>query len=58
MEQELLPLTILASSNIRADNVEFECNPVDYLKGAVKISTNGKVRNGLLSPNDNVDQQL
>ena len=51
-------LNYFSSSNIRADNVEFECNPIDYLKGAVKISTNGKVRNGLLSPNDNVDQTV
>jgi len=51
-------LNYFSGSNIRTDNVEFECNPIDYLKGAVKVSTNGKVRNGLLSPNDNVDQAV
>ena len=51
-------LKYFSGSAIRANNVEFECNPSDYLKGAVKISTNGKVRNGLLSPNDNVDQAV
>ena len=51
-------LNYFSGSNIRADNVEFECNPEDYVKGAVKVSTNGKVRNGLLSPNTNVDQAV
>jgi hypothetical protein len=51
-------LKYFSGSAIRANNVEFECNPSDYLKGAVKVSTNGKVRNGLLSPNDNVDQAV
>ena len=49
-------MQFFSGSNIRSNNIEFECNPEDYLKGAVKISTNGKVRNGLLSPNLNVDQ--
>ena len=49
-------MQFFSGSDIRSNNVEFECNPDDYLKGAVKISTNGKVRNGLLSPNLNVDQ--
>lgn len=49
-------LKYFSGSNLRNNNIEFECNPVDYLKGAVKVSTNGKVRNGLYSPNTNVDQ--
>lgn len=51
-------LNYFSGAGIRTDNIEFECNPIDYLKGAVKVSTNGKVRNGLLSPNDNVDQAV
>ena len=51
-------LKFFSGSNLRANNIEFECNPDDYLKGAVKISTNGKVRNGLYSPNTNVDQAV
>lgn len=51
-------LTYFSGSNLRNNNIEFECNPADYLKGAVKVSTNGKVRNGLYSPNDNVDQTV
>jgi hypothetical protein len=49
-------LKYFSGSNLRNNNIEFECNAVDYLKGAVKVSTNGKVRNGLYSPNTNVDQ--
>ena len=45
-----------SSGTLRNNNIEFECNPEDYLKGAVKISTNGKVRNGEYSTNLNVDQ--
>ena len=51
-------INYFSGTNIRANNTEFEINPADYLKGAVKISTNGKVRNGLLTPNDNVDQTV
>jgi len=51
-------LKFFSGSNLRSNNIEFECNPEDYLKGAVKISTNGKVRNGLYSPNTNVDQTI
>tara|TARA_Y100000356_G_scaffold114738_1_gene103431 strand:+ start:332 stop:1609 length:1278 start_codon:yes stop_codon:yes gene_type:complete len=51
-------MKFFSGSNLRANNIEFECNPEDYLKGAVKISTNGKVRNGLYSPNTNVDQAV
>lgn len=51
-------LTYFSGSNLRSNNIEFECNPQDYLKGAVKVSTNGKVRNGLYSPNTNVDQTV
>lgn len=51
-------LKYFSGSSIRPDNAEFECNPEDYLKGACKVSTNGKVRCGLLSTNDNVDQTV
>ena len=53
-----IDLKYFSGSNLRNNNIEFECNPEDYLKGAVKISTNGKVRNGLYSPNTNVDQAV
>lgn len=51
-------LVYFSGSNLRNNNIEFECNPEDFLKGAVKVSTNGKVRNGLYSPNTNVDQAV
>ena len=51
-------LKYFSGSNIRSNNIEFECNPADYLKGACKVSTNGKVRNGLYSTNLNVDQAV
>lgn len=51
-------LQYFSGSNLRSNNIEFECNPEDYLKGAVKISTNGKVRNGLHSPHENVDTAI
>jgi len=51
-------LKFFSSGTLRNNNIEFECNPEDYLKGAVKISTNGKVRNGTYSTNLNVDQAV
>ena len=48
-------IKFFSGSNLRNNNIEFECNPDDYLKGAVKISTNSKVRNGTYSTNLNVD---
>ena len=51
-------LKYFSGDNIRTDNIEFECNPEDYLKGSCEISTNSKVRCGLYSPNTNVDQTV
>lgn len=51
-------LKYFSNDNLRSSNIEFECNPEDYLKGACEISTNGKVRCGIYSPNTNVDQTV
>ncbi len=53
-----LTLKYFSNDNLRSSNIEFECNPEDYLKGACEVSTNGKVRCGLYSPNTNVDQTV
>tara|TARA_B100000029_G_C17579242_1_gene959114 strand:- start:1112 stop:2401 length:1290 start_codon:yes stop_codon:yes gene_type:complete len=47
-------LKYISGSTVRASNPEFEVNPDDYYKGAVKVYTNSKLRSGLYSTNDNV----
>jgi hypothetical protein len=57
-EDSTATLKYFSNDNLRNNNIEFECNPEDYLKGACEISTNGKVRCGIYSPNTNVDQTV
>lgn len=48
---DTVTMRIKRDSNLRGSNAQFHVNPSDFYKGAVRITTDSKIRNGLNSPN-------
>jgi len=48
-------MRLKTSNNLRGKNAQFHVNPIDFFKGAVKITTDSKERCGMNSPNTPAD---
>ena len=44
-------MRIKRDNNLRGKNAQYHVNPEDFYKGAVRITTDSRIRNGLNSPN-------
>ena len=48
---DTITMRIKRDNNLRGKNAQYHVNPEDFYKGAVRITTDSKIRNGLNSPN-------
>ncbi len=48
---DTVTMRIKTGNNLRGKNAQYHVNPEDFYKGASRISTDSRVRNGLNSPN-------
>lgn len=52
---DTVTMRLKTSNNLRGKNAQFHVNPIDFFKGAVKITTDSKERCGMNSPNTPAD---